>query len=125
MDAIENSIGEAIRENWYKNYKNISTLTIKDSQIVWILNFEKLQKVPNKMLKKKRIVLSIFEDESVDFLKEFKSKNSNKRLSNIDSFVTNNRELYNVLTSKNLDTLFLEELNTDYLKDKLVEHFLI
>mgnify|MGYP001262914536 FL=1 len=124
VDAIENSIGETIRENWYKNYKNISTLTIKDSEIVWILNFEKLQKVPNKMLKKKRIVLSIFEDESEDFLNEFKSQISNKRLRKIDSFLTNNRELYNILIAKNLDTLFLEELSTDYLKDKLVEHFI-
>jgi len=124
VDAKENSIGETIRENWYKNYKNISTLTIKDSEIVWVLNFEKLQKVPNKMLKKKRIVLSIFEDESEDFLNEFKSQISNKRLSKIDSFLTNNRELYNILISKNLDTLFLEELSTDYLKGKLVEHFI-
>jgi len=68
----ESWIVDRIREDWYKNNKNISTKFAYNSDIIWIISPWTWKKIPIKYLNKKYVVCSIYhinEDKFSDKLR--------------------------------------------------------
>ena len=69
------------REYYYQNYPNNMINTIRDSDIVFILDFELLNKIETKIFKTKKIFLNL------SSLSVFSSKEYQKRIEFIDHYV--------------------------------------
>jgi len=121
VEGSVNSIASKVRNEWYKNYKTISTLTIRDSKIIWVTSLSQIGKVKLKMLKQKKVILTIFEDESKVFNLNSNNLKIKRRINYIDFFFTTNETVI-----KNLDDVHkkafllksedLENINTTLLK---------
>ena len=48
---------------WFKNYKNKSTKTIRYSKLIWLLDISVLKKIPKKYLTQKIVVCNIYKNE--------------------------------------------------------------
>ena len=100
----ESWIVDRLRNEWYEHNSSISTESIKEADIVWVVAPWLWKNIKKKYLKDKRVVCSIYHIEEKDFehkqIKEF-----NKR----DRFV----DLYHVIslkTKKELEKLTDKEI---------------
>ena len=50
-----------IKSEWLKNNFTITTNTIKQSHIVWVLDLNDISRIPKKILKNKRLIFAMFE----------------------------------------------------------------
>lgn len=48
---------------WFKNYKNKSTKTIRYSKLIWLLDISVLKKIPKKYLTQKIVVCNIYKNQ--------------------------------------------------------------
>jgi len=89
----ESWVVDRFRRDWYKNNQPISTESIKEADIIWIIAPWKWKKVPKKHLKTKKVVCSIYHIDFDKFnekdIKEFKKR---------DKFV----DIYHVISKKNI-----------------------
>ncbi len=70
LNSEENLFTSELYFEWYKNFKNISTKTIKYSKIIWMLDSKCILKIPKKYLKSRKVICNIFNTEDVLFLLE-------------------------------------------------------
>ena len=94
------------RERWYKKYKTISTLTIKDAEIIWITSLVNIDKVKIKLLKKNKVIYTSFSDEDFGLIKDSKKFSSNRRTKFIDIYLTTENGFLNYL-EENKTVVFL------------------
>ena len=100
----ESWIVDRLRDEWYRHNSSISTESIKEADIVWIIAPWLWKNIKKKHLRDKKVVCSIYHIEEKDFehkqIKEF-----NKR----DSFI----DIYHVIslkTKKELEQLTDKEI---------------
>ena len=100
----ESWIVDRLRNEWYEHNSSISTESIKEADIVWVVAPWLWKNIKKKYLKDKRVVCSIYHIEEKDF-EQKQIKEFNKR----DSFV----DLYHVIslkTKKELEKLTDKEI---------------
>jgi hypothetical protein len=100
----ESWIVDRLRHEWYKHNSSISTESIKEADIVWIVAPWLWKNIKKKYLRDKKVVCSIYHIEEKDF-EQKQIKEFNKR----DSFV----DLYHVIslkTKKELEKLTDKEI---------------
>ena len=99
-----------LREHYYQNYPNQMINTIKDSDIVFILDFQLLGKIETKILKSKKIYLNL-SDSAILTSKEYQ-----KRSIHFDFYVVFDQSLQ-VIDLKDLDSskLIFTNLNENLL----------
>lgn len=121
----ESWVVDRFRDDWYLHNPGISTLNIKDSDIIWIISPWVWKKIPKKYLKRKKVVCSIYHidyesfdkkerldfykrDSYVDFYhvisehtKEQLSKLTNKKIISIPFWVDGNL-FYNISNSEDI-----------------------
>ena len=100
----ESWIVDRLRHEWYKHNSSISTESIKEAEIIWIVAPWLWKNIKKKYLKDKKVVCSIYHIEEKDF-EQKQIKEFNKR----DSFV----DLYHVIslkTKKELEKLTDKEI---------------
>ena len=89
----ESWVVDRFRRDWYENNQRISTDSIKEADIIWIIAPWIWKKVPKKYLKTKKVVCSIYHIDFEKFndkdIKEFKKR---------DEFV----DIYHVISKKNI-----------------------
>jgi hypothetical protein len=73
-----------IKSEWLRNNFTITTNTIKQSHIVWVLDLNDISRIPKKILKNKRLIFAMFE---LDHLED-------KDLNNIVSIFKKNDIIY-------------------------------
>ena len=57
----EDDYSSGLYFDWYKNFKTISTKTIRYSKIIWVLNPKYLKGIPKKFLKNKKVICNIYD----------------------------------------------------------------
>ena len=87
----ESWIVDRLRDEWYRHNSSISTESIKEADIVWIIAPWLWKNIKKKYLKDKKVVCSIYHIEEKDF-EQKQIKEFNKR----DSFI----DLYHVISLK-------------------------
>lgn len=100
----ESWIVDRLRHEWYKHNSSISTESIKEADIVWVVAPWLWKNIKKKYLRDKKVVCSIYHIEEKDF-EQKQIKEFNKR----DSFV----DLYHVIslkTKKELEKLTDKEI---------------
>ena len=99
-----------LREHYYQNYPNQMINTIKDSDIVFILDFQLLGKIETKILKSKKIYLNL-SDSAILTSKEYQ-----KRSIHFEFYVVFDQSLQ-VIDLKDLDSskLIFTNLNENLL----------
>ena len=100
----ESWIVDRLRHEWYQHNSSISTESIKEANIVWIVAPWLWKNIKKKYLRGKKVVCSIYHIEEKDF-EQKQIKEFNKR----DSFV----DLYHVIslkTKKELEKLTDKEI---------------
>ena len=100
----ESWIVDRLRHEWYKHNSSISTESIKEAEIIWIVAPWLWKNIKKKYLRDKKVVCSIYHIEEKDF-EQKQIKEFNKR----DSFV----DLYHVIslkTKKELEKLTDKEI---------------
>lgn len=89
----ESWVVDRFRRDWYENNQQISTDSVKEADIIWIIAPWIWKKVPKKFLKTKKVVCSIYHIDFEKFdekdIKEFKKR---------DEFV----DIYHVISKKNI-----------------------
>ncbi|MBL6775385.1 MAG: DUF1647 domain-containing protein [Candidatus Puniceispirillum sp.] len=68
-DSFENESKRKIKDDWLKKNFNISVNTIKQSNIIWILDIDDLKRIPKKLLKSKILIFVIFNDDNISVVK--------------------------------------------------------
>ena len=105
----DNEYSSDLYFDWYKNFKNISTKTIKYSKIIWVLNPNYLKGIPKKFLKNKKVICNIYDknelpnsqlENYIDAYLVFDNRVSvSKDIKKINvNFETSLREFYKILT---------------------------
>ena len=61
-DSYKNKKRKNLKEEWLKENFEISTNTIKASNIVWILDIEDINKIPKKILNQNEVILMVDKD---------------------------------------------------------------
>ena len=125
VEGLKDSKAEEIREEWYKKYKPISTLTIKDSKIIWITSISNIKKVKMKLLKNNKVICSIFDDESAGFLKYRKELSFKRKAKFIDTYMTTENNVYENLNKEGKEVLHLESEDLNHIRKKLLNYFRI
>ena len=100
----ESWIVDRLRHEWYKHNSSISTESIKEAEIIWIVAPWLWKNIKKKYLRDKKVVCSIYHIEEKDF-EQKQIKEFNKR----DCFV----DLYHVIslkTKKELEKLTDKEI---------------
>tara|TARA_X000001036_G_scaffold343473_1_gene323081 strand:- start:5256 stop:6182 length:927 start_codon:yes stop_codon:yes gene_type:complete len=87
----ESWIVDRLRHEWYKHNSSISTESIKESDIVWVVAPWLWKNIKKKYLRDKKVVCSIYHIEEKDF-----EQKQIKEFNNRDSFV----DLYHVISLK-------------------------
>tara|TARA_B100001057_G_scaffold457121_1_gene505174 strand:- start:556 stop:1815 length:1260 start_codon:yes stop_codon:yes gene_type:complete len=121
LEGSKNSKASQFREEWYKKYKTISTLTIKDAEIIWITSLINIDRVKIKLLKKNKVIYTSFSDENFGLIKDSKKFSLNRRNKFIDIYLTTESDFLNYLEEKNKKVIFLESDEINYIKLKLSE----
>lgn len=121
VEGAKNSIASGFREEWYKKYKTISTLTIKDAEIIWITSLINIDKVKIKLLKQNKVIYTSFSDEDFELIKDSKKFSLNRRTNFIDIYFTTDSDFFNYLEGKNKKVIFLESDEINSIKLKLSE----
>ena len=121
VEGRKNSKASQFREEWYKKYKSISTLTIKDAEIIWITSLINIDRVKIKLLKKNKVIYTLFNDEDFGLIKDSKKFGLNRRTKFIDIYLTTESDFLNYLEGKNKKVIFLESDKMNYIKLKLSE----
>jgi len=89
----ESWVVDRFRRDWYENNQQITTDSVKEADIIWIIAPWIWKKVPKKFLKTKKVVCSIYHIDFEKFndkdIKEFKKR---------DEFV----DTYHVISKKNI-----------------------
>jgi len=89
----ESWVVDRFRRDWYENNQQISTDSVKEADIIWIIAPWIWKKIPKKFLKTKKVVCSIYHIDFEKFndkdIKEFKKR---------DEFV----DTYHVISKKNI-----------------------
>ena len=89
----ESWVVDRFRRDWYENNQQISTDSVKEADIIWIIAPWIWKKIPKKFLKTKKVVCSIYHIDFEKFnekdIKEFKKR---------DEFV----DIYHVISKKNI-----------------------
>lgn len=68
FESKKNLYSSKLYSEWYKNYKNFSTKTIKHSKLIWILDSDSINKIPNKFLKNKKVLCNVYENKNINEL---------------------------------------------------------
>jgi hypothetical protein len=100
----ESWIVDRLREEWYKNNSSISTESIKNSDVIWIVAPWLWKNIKKRNLKNKRVVCSIYHLEDSDFEPK-QVKDFDKRDKFIDAYHVislKTKEELSKLTDKNI-----------------------
>jgi hypothetical protein len=125
VEGLKDSKAEEIREEWYKQNKPISTLTIKDSKIIWITSISNVKKVKIKLLKNNKVICSIFDDEGDGFLKYRKELSFKRRAKFIDTYMTTENNVFENLNKEGKEVFHLESEDLNHIRKKLLNYFRI
>lgn len=68
-DSFENESKRKIKDDWLKKNFNISVNTIKQSNIIWLLDIDDLKRIPKKLLKSKILIYVIFNEDIISLIK--------------------------------------------------------
>ena len=68
FESKKNVYSSKLYLEWYKNYKNFSTKTIKYSKLIWILDYDDINKIPKKFLKNKKVLCNVYENININEL---------------------------------------------------------
>ena len=68
-DSFENELKRKITDDWLKKNFNISVNTIKQSNIIWLLDLDDLKRKPKKFLKSKILIFVIFNEDNISTTK--------------------------------------------------------
>jgi hypothetical protein len=68
-DSFENGLKRKIKDDWLKKNFNISVNTIKQSNIIWLLDLDDLKRIPKKFLKSKILIFVIFNEDNISTTK--------------------------------------------------------
>lgn len=68
-DSFENESKRKIKVDWLKKNFNISVNTIKQSNIIWLLDIDDLKRIPKKLLKSKILIYVIFNEDNISLIK--------------------------------------------------------
>lgn len=122
VEGTASSKSSKIRENWYKENKTISTLTIRDSKIVWVTSLSNIGKVKLNILKQKKVIVSVFDDENLSNLEENALKFKN-RFNYVDIFITTSLDIKLHLEKLGKEVFLLDSEKIDSIKEKLSDIF--
>ena len=122
MEGTALSTSSKIRDNWYKENKTISTLTIRDSKIVWVTSLSNIGKVKLKILKQKKVIVSVFDDENLNNFEENTLKFKN-RFKCVDVFITTSLDIKLHLEKLGKEVFLLDSEKIDSIKHKLSDIF--
>jgi len=125
VQGLKGSKAEEIREEWYKQNKPISTLTIKDSKIIWITSVSNVKKVKIKLLKNNKVICSIFDDESAEFLKHKEKLSFKSKGKFIDTYMTTENNIFENLNKEGKEVLHLKSEDLNHIRKKLLNYFRI
>ena len=100
----ESWIVDRLRNEWYEHNSSISTESIKEADIVWVVAPWLWKNIKKKYLKDKRVVCSIYHIEEKDF-EQKQIKEFNKRDSFVDSY-----HVISLKTKKELEKLTKKEI---------------
>ncbi len=123
VEALPKSKASKLREEWYKKYKTISTLTIKDSEIIWVTSLNNIKKVKIKLLKNNKVIYSAFNDEDFEFIKNPNNLKVKRRMKFIDFYLTTENNYLEYLANKKKKVIFLESEDVNHIKSKLSNSF--
>ena len=68
-DSFENESKRKIKDDWLKKNFSISVNTIKQSNIIWLLDIDDLKRIPKKLLKSKILIYVIFNEDIISLIK--------------------------------------------------------
>ena len=121
VEGLDNSKASELREKWYKKYKTISTLTIKDSKIIWITSLKNINKVKIKLLKNNKVIYSALNDEDLGFIKSPNNLGTRRRIKFVDIYLTTEVPIFDYLKEENKEVVFLESEDITHIKKKLAD----
>lgn len=123
LESSVASKASIIRDEWYKNFKTISTLTIRDSKIIWVTSLSQIGKVKVKMLKQKKVILTIFEDESKFFNLVSGNLKTKRRIKYIDFFFSTNENIIKNLNNAHKKAVLLKSEDLENIYKVLIKTF--
>ena len=112
------SINDQLRKDWYEKFNDISTNTLINASLVWLLDFSSIKKFPKKYLDKIKFVASFSIDD-----KYANNELLIKLKDNIQLFFVKNDIDFKHLENQGIKNIFMIE-QENYLegcKDKIIE----
>tara|TARA_B100001029_G_scaffold18309_1_gene12184 strand:- start:446 stop:1699 length:1254 start_codon:yes stop_codon:yes gene_type:complete len=130
-DSYKNKKRKKLKEDWLKENFEISTNTIKASDIVWILDLQDISKISNKIISQKKVFAMIDKENIKNFKDNIDLIKNN--VTDIDYLIVKSEEKeyvlsqlgyskYTIFEYKNLPELKRKMINFVYKFEKKVEN---